>query len=200
MRRQGVIIPYPTTNLYKTEVPYQPETKEHQRLVLDFFRAAPIFSALSDAELAILEKEVVFERFGRGERILEEGAVGDSFYLLVSGECTVIIKGDAGQDIPLSTIQPGGVFGEMSLLSGKPRSASVDAAVDVEVARISKSIMSTVMNQRPELLQAFAHYVALRAKEADEIRSRNAREVATGAQDLDEGALRDRIKRFFGLV
>lgn len=199
MKRQGVMIPYPTTNLYKTELPYQPEPKEHERLVVGLLRGAQIFSALSDEEISTLEREVVFERFGRGERILAEGAVGEFFYLLVSGECTVIIKGEAGQELPLSTIRAGGVFGEMSLLSGKPRSASVDAASDVEVARVSKSALSSVMNKRPELLQTFAHYVAQRVQEAEEIRTRNAREVAPEAQDIDERALRERIKRFFGL-
>jgi small-conductance mechanosensitive channel/CRP-like cAMP-binding protein len=199
-RRKQISIPYPTTTLYKTEVPYVPVSKNHGTLVSRLLRAAPIFAELSDDDFATLEDEVTFEQYAKGERVITEGKFGEAFYLLIEGECSVVLQGEMGNALPVLALAPGAVFGEVSLLLGKVRNASVDAVTDVKVARIGKEALSHVLTRRPELVPSLAHYAAVRAQEAEHARSKGESAKAVDEEAVDEVDLRARIRRFFGLA
>jgi CRP-like cAMP-binding protein len=163
-------------------------------------RAAPIFAELSDDDFATLEDEVTFEQYAKGERVITEGKFGEAFYLLIEGECSVVLQGEMGNALPVLALAPGAVFGEVSLLLGKVRNASVDAVTDVKVARIGKEALSHVLTRRPELVPSLAHYAAVRAQEAEHARSKGESANAVDEEAVDEVDLRARIRRFFGLA
>ena len=199
-RRRNISIPYPTTTLYKTEVPYAPVPNNHGVLVGRLLRSAPIFAELADSDFATLEREVTFEQYAKGERVIAEGEMGEAFYLLIEGSCAVVLRGEKGKALSVLSLAPGAVFGEVSLLLGKIRNASIDAVTDVEVARIGKEALSHVLTRRPDLVQSLAHYAAVRAQEAEHARSLDSSSAVAQDEVVDEVDLRARIRRFFGLA
>jgi CRP-like cAMP-binding protein len=148
----------------------------------------------------VLSKEVFIQRFGDGEDLLREGETGDHFFLLLEGSCSVLVAGPTGGSIPVASVGPGSVVGEMALLAGALRTATVRAATEVLAARIGKEALTHVLELRPDLLESFARYAAEKSKAIDSARvSGNEIERAPSGSN-DTIALGDRIRRFLGLV
>ena len=198
-QRNGITIPYPITTLYKTEVPYSPSQTSNAAQVLPVLRANELFRDLSDGEAQTLAAEVKLERYAAGETLIREGSEGDCFYIVVNGRCSVFVNADGGQEVSVASIERGSVIGEMSLLAGTPRSATVIASSDVLAARIGKEALSHLLSQRQELLKTFAHYAAGRSKEIDVARLQQGYPSPSKVSQIDEMALGERIRRFFGL-
>jgi CRP-like cAMP-binding protein len=199
-RRRGIGIPYPITTLYKTEIPYTPDHATRADSIMKAIKAAALFKELSAADMQQLAEETTLERFGSGERVIKEGDVGDCFYIIVEGRCSVMVNSKDSRLVPVATLEEGSVVGEMSLLSGNPRQASVFASSELLLARISKEALGHLLTRHPEMVQSFAHYTAERATEIGMALDKDSLEVTTSeATKVDEGALRERLRRFFGL-
>lgn len=199
-RRAGMSIPYPITTIYKTEVPYvQPQSDELSRL-LTTLPSTELFKTLSDTEVLMLARDITSQRYGRGEEIIREGEMGDHFFVIIDGTCSVLVSGGQGASIGVATVGSGAVVGEMSLLAGTPRTATVRANSDVVAARIGKEALSHLIAQRPDLLQVLAHYTAGRAAEIQQARVLDSQIERTKSGEVDERALGERIRRFLGLV
>jgi CRP-like cAMP-binding protein len=117
-----------------------------------------VFRALRPDELADLASRMSTETKRAGETILEEGSEGDKFYIVVDGEATA---SHAGGDI-LSTVGPGGFIGEIAILKGGPRTATVKAKTDVTLLALSKSDFEKIMESDAELKSEFEDVMATR--------------------------------------
>ena len=93
-------------------------------------------------------KHSKLNHFGRGEPVIEEGAEGDSLFVLLRGAAHVSVSKN-GSDIRVGGLRRGDCFGEMSLLTGERRSATVRAEGDCYVMEISKPIMAEVVRDSP---------------------------------------------------
>jgi small-conductance mechanosensitive channel/CRP-like cAMP-binding protein len=198
-RRHSIAIPYPITTLYKTEVPYLSDDSESGSRLINLIRSTELFQDLSDAEAESLAGEVEVLRFARGESLVREGETGDCFFILSEGTCAVQLSSRQGGSIGVATLTKGAVVGEMALLSGTPRSATVVASSDVIAARFSRVALSHLLARREDIAKSFAHYAAEHAKELEEARSEDARITRSASGSIDERALGERIKRFFGI-
>lgn len=198
-QRNGIAIPYPITTLYKTEVPYVAPEKSNVAQIVSVLRANELFKDLSDGEAASLAAEVQLEKYAAGEVLISEGTEGDCFYILVDGRCSVAVNAGAEQEVSVASIERGSVVGEMSLLAGTPRSATVVAASDVVAARIGKEALSHLLSEHKELLKTFAHYAAVRSKAINAAKLQAGDSGQRSAGPADEMALGERIRRFFGL-
>lgn len=199
-RRSAIDIPYPITTVHKTEVPYKQPRQDEIPRFKDLLRATELFKSLTDTELDTLAHEVLIHQYGKGEVLLREGDIGDYFFILIEGTCSVIVQSSQGSSIGVASVSAGDVVGEMALLAGAARTATVRANSDVTAARIGKESLSGLLAKRGELLQAFAHYTATRATEIEEARLIESQIVRTKSGEIDERALGERIKRFLGLV
>jgi len=85
----------------------------------------PMFEPLSDAEKSSLAQHFVIRRHAKNTIIMNEGDETNSFYLIISDRVKVYLDDDTGKEVVLNTQQSGEYFGEISLLDGGPRSASV---------------------------------------------------------------------------
>jgi small-conductance mechanosensitive channel/CRP-like cAMP-binding protein len=198
-RRACIQIPYPITTIHKTEIPYQVPKQDDAQRLKSMLRSTELFRGLGDVEVETLSKEVFIHRYGTGEILLREGDVGDHFFLILEGTCAVVVTSSQGTSISVAAVTSGDIVGEMALLAGAPRTATVRASSEVVAARIGKESLSTLLSQRSDLVQAFAHYTALRATEIENAKVIESRMSRTQSGEIDERALGDRIKRFLGL-
>jgi HlyB family type I secretion system ABC transporter len=111
----------------------------------------PILRLLPDQARALVVHSFVPACFPFGSVIVREGEVADALYLLVSGRARVLKQGESGEEVPLGLLQPGDSFGEMGLLDGAPRSATVRASSDVVALRLDRSIFEALLRVHPEI-------------------------------------------------
>ncbi len=90
-------------------------------------------------------------RYGFGDLIVREGEPGDAFYILTSGRARVFKTGEGGEEVPLNVLRAGDEFGEMALLQGGARTASVRCSTDVTVLRLSLEDFEELLHEIPQL-------------------------------------------------
>lgn len=118
----------------------------------------PLFSDLPpDAFIALFERCPI-RRFTQGQRVIGQGSVGDAFYVICEGLVRVV-REDAGNGRVLATLEEGSFFGEMALLSGAPRTASVEsAAEDTQLLEISAPMLTQLSREYPVVAQALKKF------------------------------------------
>src|SRR5438132_12792670 len=198
LKRQRINIPYPirTLQLERRSQP-APEGHEEARVIL---RGEPLFQCLSDGQIDNLVKQSELNHFGRGEHVIEEGAEGDSMFILLRGAAEVSVSKN-GSTIPVATLSSGDCFGEMSLLTGEKRSATVRADGDCYVMEISKETMAEVIRDSPECMKQLSELLAKRKMETEGILKDAAISSADQAAKQREytATFLRRLKTFFAL-
>lgn len=155
-------------------------------------KATPFFAeVLDDTELAMLASRAHYVGFAKGATPVEEDGAGHAMFVIVSGEASVTVLGD---DTPVATLGPGDIFGEMSLLTGARRSATVTALSPLETLEISKPALAHVLEHSPSLVDRFVTMLNKRQRELDRI----AGGGAWGMLRLGRGELATMIRSFFG--
>ena len=100
----------------------------------------------------------------KGEVILREGEIGDRMYFIQSGQVEVSTEKEGGF-VFLAKLKPGDFFGEVSVITGKPRTATVKAVTDVRLLEISKEEIQKVVKAYPEVLDALNKYINKRVED-----------------------------------
>lgn len=129
---------------------------------IDVLSNVPLFSGLARRHLRQLAERADLVEFGERETIVERGQPGGAFYVLLEGEARVIRGGRT-----IDRLEPGEFFGEISLLDGGPRTASVVAATPVTAVRIFKKTFDKVVAEEPEVAAKILEVVARRLREAE---------------------------------
>ncbi|MCB1503196.1 MAG: cyclic nucleotide-binding domain-containing protein [Bauldia sp.] len=127
----------------------------------------PLFAeVLSPADLDALALVAWREDFDRGAVLMREGEPGNSLLVIASGDVSITV---AGRSQTVATLGPGDVVGEMSLLAGAPRSATVAALRPVVAYRIGKAQLQPILGHSPSLYERFAEMVEKRKAELGDI-------------------------------
>jgi CRP-like cAMP-binding protein len=200
LRREGMRIPFPIRDVRLRSVPddeparQQAAEQEHIRAAL---RALPLLAPLDDSQLTALAAGSRRQQFTAGEHLFRQGEAGDSLMLITRGRARVLATGDHGLAVPVASRTAGDVLGEMSLLTGEPRSATVVADDETEVIVVDHDTFAGVLAADPTIVQALGALLAARTEETAE--AREAVPDAATVSPRDQADLLDRIYRFFGL-
>jgi len=116
-------------------------------------RSVDLFSGLGDAALSQLSNNATACSLPQGATLFEEGDPGDTAYVVTSGELE-ILKASADQSVRIAVSGPGIIVGEMSLLTGEPRSASARALVDTELVSIPKATLDALLESDARVAHA----------------------------------------------
>lgn len=128
-------------------------------------KATPFFAeVLDDAELKILSDHARLLSFDEGAKLIDEDGAGHSMFVVTKGAADVTVRDEEGT---VATLKHGDILGEMSLLTGEPRSATVTATEPLEVLEVDKSALANVLWMAPDLVERFVDMLMKRQRELD---------------------------------
>ena len=198
LKRQGITIPFPIRTL-QVERKKAPPLHEDQEEAVSILRGEPLFECLSEEQLSQMVNKARLKLFGRGEPVIEEGADGDSMFVLLRGAAQVSVAKN-GSSIPVGTLNSGDCFGEMSLLTGEKRSATVRAQRDCYVMEISKPVMAEIIRETPDCLNKLSEILARRRMETEGALKDAVATAEQAAKEREYGAtFLVRLRDFFAL-
>ncbi|HEX4264743.1 MAG TPA: mechanosensitive ion channel family protein [Verrucomicrobiae bacterium] len=198
LQRHGIKIPFPTRTL-QIERPARSKQQEVQSAARLMLRQQPLFKSFTDAQLDALFPRGQISNFGRGEKIIHQGANGDSMFVLVEGEANVVVN-HHGFDTHVASLRSGDCFGEMSLLTGEKRSASIVANSDCEVVEIGKPILANSLKENPELLTKLSSLLAQRQMENEGVLAAQTETSIIRAKQTEyQTTFIDKLRVFFEL-
>lgn len=201
LKRAGIPLALPAHALFLTEdTNKRRERKQREaqdRRFLALKRIA-VFAPLDDKELEIIAERLIFAPFSRGELITRQGAEAHWLYMIDEGTVSVrVAVNDAEQEV--TTMGEGGVFGEMSLLTGETRAASVYAVDDVDCWRLDQAAFKTILMDRPEVARPIAALLAERQVQLIEVKETLDATARDRQLKEQETQLLSKMRAFFGI-
>ena len=194
----GIRPVYPKRDIYTADLPVrQPEQQPNPA---DVLKHVALFAVLDEAEKAALAAHMTPHLVTAGNVIVEQGEHGASMYIVAEGLLYVYItQAESGQLLKVSEISPGQFFGEIALLTGEPRSATVKAETDALVYEITKENMELLLDKRPEIAERLTETIARhRLQDAEFMQHLPAEQQAVEVKNF-AAQLMDKVRRFFNV-
>ncbi|HEX7668182.1 MAG TPA: mechanosensitive ion channel family protein, partial [Polyangiaceae bacterium] len=185
LRRAGIPLSMPAHAVFLTEDSTERKegkTRAETERRLKALAAVELFTDLSESERAHLAEHLRYAPFGPGETMTRQGAEAHWLYMIVDGEVSIRVAGDGGER-EVARLRAGDFFGEMSLLTGERRTATVVALTPVECYRLDKAAFQDLVVARPEVTEHIADILAKRRTE-----------LTAARQGLDDAAERERMR------
>lgn len=159
----GISLAYPKHDLYLARMPVR--QLDHGRDRRQLLRRVDLFAALQPEEMDQLALAAQERQINAGEAIVRQHDAGASMFVVVEGLLDVCKDGDGpGQTVHVVELSPGDFFGEMSLLTGAPRAATVLAVTETIVFEIGAEAINDLLARRPELAWHLAEVAANRQR------------------------------------
>jgi small-conductance mechanosensitive channel/CRP-like cAMP-binding protein len=201
LRRAEIPLAFPGQNLFITEETEAREERQRDRQIklrTDALQNVELFEPLTDDELTAVAGRLRVAPFLAGEAMVRQGDAADSLYLITKGRAEVRVEADGGKlNEKVAELKAGDFFGEMGLMTGEPRAATVIAMTEVECFCLNKDAVNDVLATRPEVATDMSHILARRRVELDAVRedlNELAKQRRMQSTALDFLA---RIKEFF---
>jgi small-conductance mechanosensitive channel/CRP-like cAMP-binding protein len=204
LRRNSLAIPFPIRDINVRSVADDQaqaaiNAERMQSEVFEVLRPLPLFEPLSDDQIYQLARGATLRRFTSGEVLVRQGDAGESLFVVKEGRVQVSVQGDSGPATVVATHGPGNFFGEMSLLTGEPRTASVTASIDTEVVVVDKSDVTTLVMADHSIAEALSNVIESRLRGTAEQIALEA-EARSGKAAAQQSPLLNRIRSFFGIT
>lgn len=200
LRRNGIQIPFPIQDLtiHQPVAAAQPGLKEMDDDRQSLLARIPFFAPLPTEDLHLLASRSRVMAFAAGEEVVREGDSGYSFFIVREGHAEVLADSGGPEEtaIQVARFGPGDFFGEMSLMTGERRSATVRALTDTEFIVLDKDIFKAVFERHPDLVSRISEIMVRRRMQTAEGVEKHR---SSDAENLREqnASLMNRIKSFF---
>lgn len=202
LQRRNLTIPYPQRDVHLYTVSPEEEIRAAEKGRQEIFsvlRPLEVFAPLSDDQISTLVSGARLQVFMRGETLVHEGASGESLFVIRSGSVRIDKIHSGRLSTTVAKMKAGDFFGEMSLLTGEPRTASIIAEDETQVVVVSKAAFAPVLAADTAILVALSAALDARSRNTAE-RLANVSTTGQAARVTPQtSALLRRIGRFFGV-
>ncbi|MBI2314374.1 MAG: mechanosensitive ion channel [Betaproteobacteria bacterium] len=202
LNRAGIRLAVPEYNIHTVK-----EGEKHVEAVrsremvrrIEALRRVDLFSKLSEDELKSVADGLKYSPFAHGDTIMRQGDTAHWLYIITAGEADVYLEAPGQDRRHLTTLPEGSMTGEMGLMTGAPRRATVIARSDVECYRLDKSTFENILRSRPAIADEISQILALRSA-ALEVAQQDLGAQAGVRQPVPQhGEILGKIRKFFGL-
>jgi small-conductance mechanosensitive channel/CRP-like cAMP-binding protein len=202
LKRAGIPLALPAATVFLSQD--DPEHAERKRTREHAFRLAALknvelFAQLSEEEMAKLAESVRVAPFSAGEVITRQGSPAHWLYILTKGKAEVRLSGGTGEEKRVAELIAPSFFGEMALMTGAPREATVVAMTDVECLRVDKDDFREILARRPEIAKEMSAVLAQRRVELVAVRDNLDAEAKKRKMVTERSKILESIRDFFGL-
>ncbi len=207
LRRAGIAMSIPASTVFVTHETPERDNRKLEREMDQRLRAldkVDLFSGLSAKLRRQLADHLELAPFARGEAVTHEGAKDDGLYMIVEGEAVVRIGGGSNDSSGIlgprdvARLGPGQFFGEMSLMTGEARTATVIAATELLCYRMNKTAFQEILKETPAIADQIAEVLVMRRTALSAARDERE-EVRRKRHETAKQDLLGRIRGFFGL-
>lgn len=202
LRRAGIQLSIPAQSIFITEDDERRRQRKHDEEIskrVEALRHVELFHTLTDEERRALADRLTVAPFVRGEAMTRQGAEAHWLYILTEGQAEIRVAIDGNLSKKVATLHAGDFFGEMGLMLGEPRMATVIAETNAQCYRLDKKSFQDIMQSRPEIAEDISHVLARRRVELEAVREGLNEEAKLKRMSRTQGDLLKRIRDFFTL-
>lgn len=167
-QRNHLSIPFPIRTLYHFHGPTA-QTKNSSKKFEEGLQSIPAFVPL-DRQSNLQNQEIVLLHFGSGEKVLRQGDLGNSLYIIVSGQALLMTQDERGEEREVLSLKPGEFFGVTTLFSGEPSDVSIVAHKDLEVMMVSAAVVNQMIERQPSFAREIGQVLENRRRAISTLR------------------------------
>lgn len=138
-------------------------------MLVDYIKNIPLFKHLQDARLKEIAARCKSARHKKGDVVFHKTDMSTDLYIVISGKLKAVLADEEGGEIVLALFENGDFFGELSLLDGKGRSATIVADTDAELAILRKDMFLDLLYKNPQMSVELMTTLVERLRKADEM-------------------------------
>jgi CRP/FNR family cyclic AMP-dependent transcriptional regulator len=138
---------------------------------IDLLRRQKLLRNVTDEVIKETSRHIRYRRFGKRDFVVHKGDAGSSLLMLMSGKLQVIALSEDGREVGLNFVEPGDYFGELSIIDGGPRSASIIATTESVVGFLPKQQAQALFYQNPAVVEALLQRLCRTIRQASNYRS-----------------------------
>jgi len=202
LNRQDIRLAMPRQHFYVTnrDESYL-ENKREARFTqrLEALGHIDLFSTLNQSEQQQLARSLEYRPYAQGDFIFRQGELDHFLYIINSGRADVFVDDDMGNDTYAFSLKQGEIFGEVGLLTGEPRGATVKASSPLECYMLGKEDTADLLTNRPEIAEEMSQVMLSRQSALQKARAEigHIEEQHTAQHGVHE--LATRVKHFLGI-
>jgi CRP-like cAMP-binding protein len=194
----GIALAYPKTDLYYAPMPVRQYDGHHHEDLVALLAQLKLFEPLAPRDLEEISESMERHHLQAGETLVREGDKGKSLFVLIEGLLDAFVE-RGGHEEPVGRIRPGNCLGEMSLLTGERRTATVRAATEAIVYEISKKPLRHIMERNPMLAEKLAQLLAEHQLETEQALHQAEKTQEGDSMDSFTASLVRRMRVFLDL-
>lgn len=178
LQREGFNFPFGVCDVRLTEThqlskPSQAEGATAMQAVSQLLKTNPLFSNLSELQIQTMVKTSSLCTYGPGEVIVKENELGDSLFMLIDGHVRITKQSLAGKNSELSPLRKGDIFGEMTVFTDSPRTATVYSINKADLLEVSRQSIAQLIEEEPRLIEQFGQLINARQAQIDKLMTRS---------------------------
>jgi small-conductance mechanosensitive channel len=202
LERLGINLSIPAQTLFVTADDQSRKQQKHAEEIeerVEALKHVELFCTLTEEERRALAPRLRPAPFARGEAMTRQGAEAHWLYVIAKGEAEVRLSINENLSERIAILHKGGFFGEMAMMTGEPRAATVIALTEVECYRLDKEAFDDILRRRPEIAEDLSNVMARRRVELDAAREDLNEEAKRARLRYHQSDLLERIRSFFSL-
>lgn len=178
LQREGFSFPFSVCDVRLTKnnqpsKPTQANDTISPETIRQLLRSNPLFASLSELQIETLVKMSSLWTYGPGEAIVNEDEAGDSLFMLIDGHVSIKKKSLANKGSEITQLKQGDIFGEMTVFTDTPRTATIKSIGKVDLLEVSRAAIAQLIEEEPGLIEQFGQLISARQAQLDKLMIRS---------------------------